>query len=129
MVINDLKVTDGLSFERRCEAHLRRGLARSFSVNREVGWLAHLHTCGPSTGNINHHFITQITHFISNTKDLTCLAESRTLCLNFVSIMGRVHFYTEGADGNFLKGSTERENVIAVIVHRFIICCSLREKS
>lgn len=47
MVVDDLKVTDSISFKRSREVHLWRGLACSFSVDCEVCWLAHFHTYTP----------------------------------------------------------------------------------
>lgn len=55
MVIDDLEVTDSLYFKRSCKVHLRRGLARTFRVDREVCWLAHFHTYTPLTQNDMNH--------------------------------------------------------------------------
>ena len=44
VVIDDLKVTNCLSWARCCEMHLRLGLASSLCVDGEVCWSAHLHT-------------------------------------------------------------------------------------
>lgn len=43
VVIDDLKVTDGLAGARRCEMHLGFGLAGSLRVDGEVGWSSNLH--------------------------------------------------------------------------------------
>ncbi len=104
MVIDDLKVTDGFSFPCCGELNLRCGLACSFSVDREVGRLAHFHTCDKDP--LHEDEISSLCllffSFQSLRIKLTCLVESGTLCFHFIGIMGWINFYTKGADWNFL---------------------------
>lgn len=44
VVIDDLKVTNGLTGARRCEMHFGFGLAGSLCVDGEVGWSSNLHS-------------------------------------------------------------------------------------
>lgn len=88
VVVDDVKVSDGVSLASTGELDVHGGLARSFSVHCEMGRFATLHS------------------WTSN---------SRTLSLDLGGIMGRFHFDPERADGNLLQN---RKNLNETYLHR-----------
>lgn len=125
VVIDDLKVTNCLPWAWCCKMHFRLSLASSLCVDGEVGWSAHLHSWNTRvylsvlSVCIKSRCFCDIKWFNSvfggkcnvlGNLYLTCLVKSGTLCSHLASIMGRIHFYFERTDRNFLMKPVKGDN-------------------
>lgn len=105
MVVNDLKVPNGLALGRPSEVHVQPGLAGSLGQHGEVRGLSNFHTWKPPetrvrAGNPQPATPARTSSTLAQTP--TCAAQPRALSLDLASIVGGVHLDVEGTGRDLL---------------------------